>query len=58
MADSFFKKIDRRADHKQMIEYFDYLAERLSYILENIDEENLCEDLSKKIKGENSDEQK
>ena len=53
MADSFIKKIDRKADNKKIIEYLDYLSNRLSYILENIDEENLCDQLQQKIGGKN-----
>lgn len=51
MADSFIRKIDRKADHDQIIKYLDYLTDRLGYILENIDEENLCEQLQNKIGG-------
>ncbi|MBR5515572.1 MAG: hypothetical protein IKU52_05165 [Clostridia bacterium] len=55
MADSFFKKIDRKADRRQIIEYCDYLTDRLSYILENIGEENLCDELNRKIRGESNE---
>ena len=55
MADSFIRRIDRKAEGKQIITYLDYLCERLGYILENIDEENLCDELQKKIGGKENE---
>ena len=51
MADSFIRKINKKADHKEVVEYLEYLSDRLSYILENIDEENLSDKLQNKIGG-------
>lgn len=51
MADSYIKRISTTADHKEIIEYLDYLADRLNYILENIDTENLTDQLNSKIGG-------
>lgn len=49
MADSYIKHIKQDATNAEIVEYLNYLANRLSYILENIDEENLTENLKKKI---------
>lgn len=51
MADSFIKKIQRNPKEKDVVEYLDYLADKLTYIFENIDEENLTDSLKKKIGG-------
>ena len=51
MADSYIRHIDRTADKTDIIEYLDYLADRLTYILENIDRENLTDKLNERIGG-------
>jgi len=49
MADTFIRKIERNATNTQIVEYLDYLNDRLTYILENIDEENLSDTLRERI---------
>ena len=51
MADSHIRRIKPGASNIEITEYLDYLADRLNYILENIDEENLSEELKNKIGG-------
>ena len=51
MADAYIKRIKKDADSAEVKEYLDYLADRLTYILENIDTENLTDDLNKRIGG-------
>ena len=51
MADVFFRKIKRNPSVKEIVEYFDYLADTLSTCFENIDEENLTDELKNKIGG-------
>lgn len=51
MADSFIRRIDKNADTREIVEYLDYLCGRISYILKNIDEENLTDDMKKRIGG-------
>ena len=51
MADNYIKHIEKNADLREVIKYLDYLADRLSYILENIDTENFTDQLNSKIGG-------
>ena len=51
MADSYIRHIKKGATNAEINEYLDYLADRLSYVLENIDEENLTDKLKNKIGG-------
>lgn len=51
MADIQLKKIERDAGTAQIVEYLDYLCERLGYAFENIGEENLTDELNKRIGG-------
>lgn len=51
MADIYIRHIKSDPSNKEIKEYLDYLADRLTYILENIDTENLTDDLNKKIGG-------
>ena len=51
MADTYIKRISSDAKGKEINEYLNYLAQRLEYILENIDEENLTDKLKNKIGG-------
>lgn len=53
MADVSFKHIKQNASREEISEYLGYLVDRLEYILENIDEENLTEELKNKIGGIN-----
>lgn len=53
MADSYFRRINRDADNAKIIEYLDYLANRLSENFENIDVDNLSDNLKNKIGGQN-----
>lgn len=53
MADISFKLIKRNATNEDIVEYLDYMARRLEYAFENLDEENLTENLKKKIGGSN-----
>ncbi len=51
MADTYIRRIDPNAKGKEINEYLNYLTDRLEYILENIDEENLTDKLKNKIGG-------
>ena len=51
MADCFFRRINRDADKDKIIEYLDYLADRLTENFENIEYENLSDELKKQIGG-------
>lgn len=50
MADVNIRRIERNADTAQTVEYLDYLAQTLTFILENIDEQNLSDEIMKKIR--------
>jgi len=52
MADLFLRKINRNASVKDIIEYLDYLCDKLESNFENIEFENLSNDLQKRIGGE------
>lgn len=54
MADIYIKKIKRDPDMRAVVEYLDELADTLTRALESIDEENLTDDLKKRIGGEES----
>ena len=43
MADSNIKRIRQNATSSEICEYLQYLADRLNYILENLDEENMTD---------------
>ena len=51
MADVGFRRIKRRPTNEDIVEYLDYLCDRLGIILENIDEENLTDKMKNKIGG-------
>lgn len=51
MADSYIRHIPPDADHREVVSYLEYLANRLTYILENIDTENLTDKLNERIGG-------
>ena len=51
MADSYIRHLRSGATNAEITEYLNYLADRLTYILENIDEENLTDELKNKIGG-------
>lgn len=48
MADSYIKHIKDNASNGEICEHLNYLADRLSYILENLDEENMTDSYNKK----------
>ncbi len=43
MADSNIKHIRQGATNAEICDYLNYLADRLAYILENLDEENMTD---------------
>lgn len=43
MADSNIKRISNGATNSEICEYLNYLADRLNYIFENLDEENMTD---------------
>ncbi|MBR4882177.1 MAG: hypothetical protein IKU19_09590 [Clostridia bacterium] len=43
MADSNIKHIKQGATTPEICDYLNYLADRLNYILENLDEENMTD---------------
>lgn len=51
MAENSFKRINKNASREEIIEYLNYLTLRLEHILENIDEDNLTDEIKKKIGG-------
>ncbi|MBR6513327.1 MAG: hypothetical protein IKT46_00695 [Clostridia bacterium] len=48
MADSYIKRISPNATNTEICEYLNYLADRLGYILENLDEENMTDSYNRK----------
>lgn len=48
MADSNIKRIKNTATNAEICEYLNYLADRLNYILENLDEENMTDHYNEK----------
>ena len=48
MADSNIKHIKKDASSAEICSYLNYLADRLNYILENLDEENMTDSFNKK----------
>ncbi len=48
MADSNIRHIKRNATNAEICDYLNYLADRLNYILENLDEENMTDSYNRK----------
>ncbi len=48
MADSNIKHIRQEATNTEICDYLNYLADRLTYILENLDEENMTDSYNRK----------
>ena len=48
MADSNIKRIKQNSSNAEICEYLNYLADRLTYILENLDEENMTDSYNRK----------
>ncbi|MBQ4561432.1 MAG: hypothetical protein IJA55_03755 [Clostridia bacterium] len=55
MADSNIKRIKKDASGAEICEYLNYLTDRLNYILENLDEENMTDSYNRKG-GKNGDQ--
>ena len=48
MAESYIKHIKDNATNADICGYLNYLADRLTYILENLDEENMTDSYNSK----------
>ena len=48
MADGHIKHIGKDASRTEICDYLNYLADRLTYIFENLDEENMTDSYNRK----------
>ena len=48
MADSYIKRIKDNATNAEICQHLNYLSDRLGYILENLDEENMTDSYNRK----------
>ncbi len=51
MADPRLRKIKRNATTDEIVEYLDYLCDRITAALENLDEENFTDEMKRRIGG-------